>query len=122
MAEALRTSLVAIATWFSRPIIFHLSIAALHTTVSRQLHPSDFHAGDRFFAPGVGGSAAGGAADTLGQLLLFAASRIVAPRGFRDRLAHARMDRVGNALEENGGIGGQTPALVENQGDGDQTG
>src|SRR4051812_3289843 len=122
MAEALRTSFVAIATWFSRPIIFHLNIAALHTTVSRQLHPSDFHARDRLLAPRVGGRAAGGAADTLGQLLLLAAARIVAPRRVRDGLAYARMHRVGNALEENGRIGGQTPALVENQGDGDQTG
>src|SRR5436305_14098237 len=112
MAEALRTSFVAIATWFSRPIIFHLNIAALHTTVSRQLHPSDFHARGRLLAPRVGGRATGRAADVLGELLLFAAARIVAPRGFRDGLAYARMDRVGNAFEENRRIGDETPALI----------
>src|SRR5205823_838922 len=76
------------------------------------LDPRNLDPGDWFLAPGIGGSATGGAADVLGQLLLFAAARIVAPRGFRDGLAYARIDRVGNAFEENRRIGDETPALI----------
>src|SRR5262249_9720703 len=119
-------SLVAIATWFSRPIIaFLLATAFSLERPARSDKPSERHnldAGRRFLAPGVVCGPPRGAPHTFFKVGLVTALRIVALERIIDRAAHGQVHRFRNAFDEDSGIRDDAALSIEDNGNCDQSG